>query len=212
MVVNCFRFFDFHERALQSFLVVRADLLGGFDETLGLFGIVGLWRGFFAHRDPISNAGTRTNKLVEGHMLNRFKILSDTVKLPHEDDQQKDDDAPQDFASGNGLYPSASEGWESGFQSLGPPRLQTLRYFLTPLDHPEWLWELRRSECNPPHAEEISVAQNEIGAVELCALAGGFLRFLYVAIWAQAKVFLSKKWYRAISAARKDHRQHPRGS
>jgi hypothetical protein len=73
--------------------------------------------------------------------------------------------------------------WESGFQPLGPPRLQTLRHYLTPVDHPEWLWQLHRLETNPYRAEDGMVVESELSRVELCTLIGGIFRFLRTAIW-----------------------------
>lgn len=85
---------------------------------------------------------------------------------------------------------------ESGFRPLGPPRCETLRYYLTPVGHPKPLWELRRLESNPLRFEDGTIGQTRISAAELCALVGGFLRFLLVANWAQAKAALATKWYR----------------
>jgi hypothetical protein len=68
---------------------------------------LGLW--FFAHVEFLVDiGGTGTDELIENHMLDRFKILSDAVKLPDGDDQQKDDDAPQDFAGGHGSFFASS--------------------------------------------------------------------------------------------------------
>lgn len=99
------------------------------------------------------------------------------------------------------MTPTAN--WESGFRSLGPPRLQTLRCHLTRLDHPEWLWELRRSECNPRLLDDGSVAQSEIATGELLALAGGFLRFFLAAISVRAKANLASLPYPSIRFGRK---------
>jgi hypothetical protein len=49
--------------------------------------------------------------------------------------------------------PSTTEVWESGFQSVGPPRCQKLWIPLTQLDHPKWLWELRKLDSSPHQPE-----------------------------------------------------------
>ena len=99
------------------------------------------------------------------------------------------------------------DAWESGIRYLGPPRRQRLWVPLTRLDHPRWLWELRRLDSSPPQIDEKPDAQTEIAAVELVALVAGFHRFLLAAIWARAKVSPAMRWCREVRFQRTAQRQ-----
>ena len=106
----------------------------------------------------------------------------------------------------------AIQSWEVGAQFLGPSRIQTLRHPLTRDDHPEWFWELRRSESNPFLVGEAVVVGSEITLAELFALLAGFCRFLWGVVLQRAKDSLSKQSCREATIESEVQRQRQRGS
>src|SRR6266699_1095487 len=104
----------------------------------------------------------------------------------------------------------STDEWESGFQSLGPPRYRTFWHPLTKPDHPKRFWELCRLESNPLPVGKEHAVQIEIELGELFELVGGVLRFSLAAIWVRAKAFLSMRLYRASLFGMKDRRLNRR--